>query len=91
MERGAVNNLADWRAKSLTRLRGESPEAALLCRIPESKGWRYSLPLLVTAQVGLKPEDVETQCGPGLPSDLRVVAVKAYASPHLPPHLPHPT
>lgn len=59
LERGVVNNLADLRAKNLTRLGwvgggGESPEAALLCRIPESKSKRHWSPLPVTEQVTLK-------------------------------------
>lgn len=84
LERGVVNDLADQRAKNFTRL-GESPEAASLCRIPESgasEGGPW-LPLLVMAPVGLKTGNVETQPHPSPRLDLSA-GRQAYTSP-LPP------
>lgn len=71
LERRVANKLAAQRTKNLTGLR-EGPEAALLCRIAESK----DLETLVTSAGDGAGGAESSGC-----SDLRVLAVKADASP----------
>lgn len=92
LERGVVNNLADLRAKNLTRLgrRGEgeggkSRNSTALQNPREQK--REALVTSAGDRAGDTKVNVETQRSPCLYSDLRVLAGQADTS----PHLPHPT